>query len=189
MADTSSSDPLFQRAISIFESLNAESDRGCVLVIGSMVERALEKQISKRLCKSASSEDDLMGKSSSKPISGFSAKINLGYRIGLFPLRERKIFHQLRELRNTCAHDIDRQEFDANHFKDRVKNMIEESDQLWETMKNKIGDKLFSSDPPTNVMAFIEKVGWRTAFALFFALIVAHKETTLDRVLPITPLY
>jgi DNA-binding MltR family transcriptional regulator len=108
----------------VFQSLKAESDRGCVLVVASMIEQILENYICRCLVPKVSSEDELLSRSGNKPISSFSAKINLAYRLGLIPREEHRIYHQLRELRNACAHNIDRQDFVANHFKDRTRNII-----------------------------------------------------------------
>lgn len=118
---------LLKRFSEISKSLEAESDRGCVLVVSSLVENALEEQIIARLIPKIGKDDELMSHSNYGPISTFSAKINLAYRLGIIPTHERKIYHQLRELRNTCAHQIDQQDFGKLHFKDRIKNIIEES--------------------------------------------------------------
>ncbi|MFA6500208.1 MAG: hypothetical protein WC256_07715 [Desulfurivibrionaceae bacterium] len=178
-----------KRFSEIYQSLKPESDRGCVLVVGSMVERFLEDHISRRLLPKLSPDDELMGRSGNKPIAVFSAKINLAYRLGLITAAERTIYHQLRELRNACAHHIDRQEFAANHFKDRTRNIIEQSANVWEALREEIAPALFPNDPPTTIEEFIDKVGWRVAFETFFALVVAHKEASVGRVARLSALH
>jgi len=173
----------------IIDSLRSESDRGCILVVSSMLEKILEEQITKRLIPKYGKEDELMGKSNSRPISGFSAKINLAYRIGLIPDIECKMLHQLRELRNDCAHKIEQQDFEANHFKDRTKNIIEHSKVVWDAILTHIAPKLFPDEQQCSVVSFVDKVGWRRSFEVFFALVVAHKQATIERVSPIIPLY
>jgi hypothetical protein len=159
-----------ERFLEIFHSLKAESDRGCVLVVGSMVERVLEDYISTCLVPKVGTEDELMGRSGNKPISGFSAKINLAYRIGLIPEQERAIYHQLRELRNACAHNIDRQDFVANHFKDRTRNIIAHSKPAWQALRATVAPGLLPIETPATVEEFVERIGWRIAFATFFRL-------------------
>ncbi|HEX8609404.1 MAG TPA: hypothetical protein VF679_12255, partial [Pedobacter sp.] len=44
----------------ILESLKAESDRGCVLVVGSLVENVLEAHISACLLPKIGKDDELM---------------------------------------------------------------------------------------------------------------------------------
>ena len=177
-----------QRFVVIFDSLKPESDRGCVLVVSAMVENAIANHISQRLVPPATSDDELIGRSMNCPISSFSAKINLAYRIGIITLEERGIYHQLRELRNRCAHDIEKQDFAANHFKTRTRNIIEKSPALWETIKSKVAPRLYPGAELSSVEAFVDKIGWRVAFAMFFALIVGHKEAFADRVVRLSPL-
>lgn len=178
-----------RRFSELSKSLEAESDRGCVLVVSSLVENALEEHISARLIPKVGKDDELMSRSNNNPISTFSAKINLAYRLGIIPAHERKTYHQLRELRNACAHQIDQQDFNKIHFKDRVKNMIEESKLIWEAMRLKIAPVLFPNNEPKSVGEFVEAIGWRASFEVFFSMIIAHKETSIARVTRIRPLY
>jgi hypothetical protein len=180
---------LWKRSSEIFKSLEVESDRGCILVVGSLVENALEKHISARLIPKADKDDELMSRSTISPISTFSAKINLAYRLGIIPPHERKIYHQLRELRNTCAHQIDQQDFEKLHFKDRVKNIIRESEFLWEVMRTKLAPSLFPDNEPESIGEFVEKIGWRTSFEAFFSMVIAHKEISIERITRVQTLY
>ena len=176
----------------VFESLRKESDRGCVLVVGALLENALEVQINARLLPKAVKEkdsDELMSRSANSPISSFSAKINLAYRLGIFPLHERKIYHHLRELRNVCAHHIDTQNFDNNHFKDRIKNMINESEEFWNIISKAMMPRLFPDLQNANVESFVNAVGWRVAFEFFFSMVIAHKKISINRVARLTPLW
>ncbi len=175
--------------VETLNSLKAESDRGCVLVVASLVENVLEEQISVRLMPKASKDDELLSRSSNGPFSSFSAKINLAYRLGLIPLSERKIYHQLRELRNACAHHIEQQDFDRNHFKDRTRNIIEESKFLWDIFRKTIAPQAFPNKEIESVEDFVNAIGWRTAFELFFSLIVAFKKPAITRVVTVSPLY
>ncbi len=166
--------------LKIAESLKVESDRGCVLVVATLVENALEEHITARLIqKIDNNHDELM--STSKPISAFGSKIDFAYRLGIIPVHERKIYHQLRELRNKCAHSIDEQDFAKNHFKDRMKNIIKEHPEIWSVMSSKLE---FSS-----VEEFVNEKGWRAAFVMFFAPLIAHKKVSISRVVRIHPLY
>lgn len=186
--DKEESTSMMSRYLEIFNSLQQESDRGCVLVVGSMIELAIEEQISRRIVHPANKSGEIMGRGN-KPISTFSAKIDFGYALGLFPEEEWCVYHQLRELRNACAHDIRLQHFDANHFSDRMRNIISASKTVWPILANKIGDKLFNSSTPLSVEDFVKKLGWRNSFEMFFSLIISHKEVSIDRVAQIKPLY
>ncbi|MEO7622369.1 MAG: hypothetical protein ABIS30_04825 [Gallionella sp.] len=181
---------MIERMPVILVSLRTESDRGCVLVVSTMVEHLLEQHILRRLLpKASSSGDELMSMSAESPISSFSAKINLAFRPGLIAPSERTIFHQLRELRNACAHKIEQQHFAANHFKDRIKNIINLSQPLWESLRNAVARQPGVSSPPSTVEEFVETLGWRYSFEAFFAMVIAHKEACLERVPTVPALY
>jgi hypothetical protein len=171
-----------QRFQDLLRSLEAESDRGCVLVVCILVEESLQEHISAYLIPAIGKEDDLMGRSANQPISGFSSKINLAYRLGLIRRSERAMYHQLRELRNACAHHIDHQDFGANHFIDRTRNIIQQSTTIWEALLEVVTPKLPADSQPKSVEQFVEKLGWRNAFAMFFSLVVAYMEAATKHI-------
>ena len=169
--------------------LRQESDRGCILVASAMVETELEAHILRRLWPCDRKSDELLSRSMSAPISSFSSKINLAYRIGLIPESERNICHQLRELRNASAHDITRQEFTENHFKDRTTNIIKESTMFWESLRAATAKQVADGKQPGTVRELVELMTWRYAFEFFFALHVAYKKVQLPRVPQLTAVY
>lgn len=175
--------------VETYESLKAESDRGCVLVVASLIEKILEEQVTARLMPKPGKDDELLSYSKNGPLSNFSAKINIAFRLGLIPVSERNIYHQLRELRNACAHHIDQQDFDKNHFKDRTRNIIAESAEIWEVFRRTIAPEAFPGKEFKSVDDFVNAISWRKAFQLFFSLIVAFKRPAITRVTPLTPLY
>jgi hypothetical protein len=172
----------------LFDTLKLESDRGCVLVVSALVEETIENHILLYLLPKLDKNDDLMGRSGGQSITGFSAKINLAYRLGLIRADERAMYHQLRELRNVCAHHIDRQDFTANHFKDRTRNIIKQSSEIWESMLETVAPTLPLALTPTTVEEFVELLGWRSSFAMFFALVVAYKEASAIHITRLQPL-
>jgi len=105
----------------------------------------------------------------------------LVYRLGLVTSSERTIFHQLRRIRNRCAHEIETQDFDKTHFKDRMRNIINASPDIWHVMKEKLippGTKTQFED----VEHYLNTVGWRTAFEVYFGLIICHTQTSGPRI-------
>lgn len=176
------------RFTEILDSLKNESDRGCVLVVGSMVELVIEEHISRRILPPVKKTGELVGRGS-RPIATFSSKINLAYALGLFPEEEWHVYHQLRELRNTCAHEIKHQHFDADHFSARMSNIINASSSLWPILATTVGNNVFENDSPLTVELFVKKLGWRISFEMFFSLVIAHKETSVDRISRISTLY
>ena len=165
----------------LLESLKLESDRGVVLVITAMVEKELEEQIILRLIPMAAAQDELLSNSATSPISTFSSKIDLSYRIGLITDSERTVFHQLRKIRNRCAHDIDSQHFGKNHFKDHMRNIINTYPLIWDIMSKKVVPSQIEQEFK-DVEHYVTELGWRIAFEAFFGLIIAHKRVSKDRI-------
>lgn len=171
----------------LLESFRLESDRGVVLVITAMVEKELEEQIILRLLPKAAAQDELLSNSVTAPISTFSTKIDLSYRIGLITNSERTVFHHLRKIRNRCAHDIDSQNFDKNHFRDHMRNIINASPLIWDIMSKKVVPPKIEKEFK-DVENYITELGWRSAFEVFFGLIIAHKRVSKHRILSINAL-
>ena len=164
------------------ESLRLESDRGVVLVVATMVENALESHIERRLRPKVEPSDELMARSAMSPIGTFSAKINLAHRIGLISQKERLIFHQLRAIRNKCAHEVDSQTFGKDHFRSRILNLVAEAPTLWDNLSKNVRPPPFDEEEFASVEEFLDRVGWRRLFELFFSLIIAHKRVSIERV-------
>lgn len=168
----------------LVDSFKVESDRGVVLVVSTMMEVELDKHIEKRLIPPPKAEADIVSRS----IKNFAAKIDFAYRIGIITGREHSVYHQLRKLRNICAHEIDEQNFDKPLFQQRMKNIVDSSDFLWSTLAalaldESSGKKINSSGE------LVSKLGWRLSFELFFALVIVHKRVSIARVVPIMPLH
>lgn len=176
------SSQLATKASETIVALTKEGDRGCVLVAAALLEEAIESCIRARLIAAIEKEDELISRSASAPISSFSAKINLSYRLGLISENERAVYHQLRNLRNACAHSPLGQDFSQLSFKNRIKDMIVKSETMWEAMRENFGPIADADFPPDTVHEFVEKVGWRESFTLFFSLLIAQIELTNSQV-------
>ena len=159
--------------------LRGESDRGCVILAASLLEDELESHLLRRLVPKSKATDELFAREARAPISAFSDKINLAFRVGLITKSERTIYHQLRELRNACAHNITTQAFSENHFRDRMANMIDESKELWAALHASIAGKIGPARAPSSVRDLVNLITWRIAFEFFFALVIAEKRVQL----------
>ncbi|PIB38436.1 hypothetical protein [Maribacter sp. 4G9] len=171
----------------LLEKFKLESDRGVVLVVTAMVENELKAQLTKRLLAKAEAQDELLSNSATSPISTFSSKINLAFRIGLITNPERTVFHQLRKIRNRCAHEIDSQHFGQNHFKDHMRNIINAHPDIWDIMSKRLVPSQIAKEYE-DVEHYLNELGWRVAFEAFFGLIIAHKRISKHRILPIIAL-
>jgi hypothetical protein len=91
--------------------LEKQTDRGVGIVAASVAESALTELIKRRLVMMSSTRADLLfGRM--RPLSSFSAKIELGVALGLFDDRTRSVFNMLRDVRNAFAHEMAATSFD-----------------------------------------------------------------------------
>ena len=164
----------------ILEDLSQKNDEKCVLVVGRLIDDFLKEGIEARLQPEISKQDSV----SRNLKSNFAFKIDMAYRIGLIPLKEANVYHQLREIRNRCAHEVEDQNFEKEHFKARMINIIKDSKEIWDSMAQQLADINTNS-----AEAFVERLGWRVAFDLLFSLILAHKKVSKDRVYQVSRLY
>ena len=90
----------------ILRELQSESDRAAGIVATSLVENAMENAIRARLLPvSKAHNGKLFGDRG--PLGTFSAKIDLGFSLGLFGKAALSDLHNIRRIRNRFAHDFD----------------------------------------------------------------------------------
>jgi DNA-binding MltR family transcriptional regulator len=91
----------------LVESLRGESDRTLVVVWGSLIEDVLTEEIRRKLRPMDEKEEkDLKLYSFDGPIGSFSVKINVGYALQVIDEHTRAELHDLRHMRNACAHSF-----------------------------------------------------------------------------------
>jgi len=83
-------------------ALRQESDRGCALVVAAFLDAELEDLLRTKLVSNVEVADNLLGQS--RPISTFSARIDLAFLVGLIPANAHREFHLIRKIRNDFAH-------------------------------------------------------------------------------------
>ena len=79
----------------------AEGDRACGILMGSLVENALETAIT-QIMRRGVSRSDIFGFNG--PAGSFSAKITLAYGLGIYRSKTKHDLNLIRELRNKFAH-------------------------------------------------------------------------------------
>src|ERR1041384_5909756 len=79
-----------------------ESDRAAVILGAAKIDALLCAMIESALRPVTSGEDDLL--EGDAPLSTFSARIRVAYRLGLIDADFAKLLHVLRKLRNSFAH-------------------------------------------------------------------------------------
>lgn len=122
------------------KELAGESDRAAVLVSVAMLDEALRDLLIRKLAPNPSSIDTLFD-GPSAPISSFSAKIDLAYRVGVVSARLCRDLHLFRKIRNDFAHRpaacrLDDQEVSARIEElTRSHGIFERSPKFFESIK------------------------------------------------------
>lgn len=105
----------------IADGLTEESDRGCVLVTISIIEKQLEEILRKRILGTKKQLKELF--TGFGPMSSFSAKIKLAYSFGIITSEAYSELDRLKRIRNLFAHD-------PNLITFETKNIISMCDSL-----------------------------------------------------------
>jgi hypothetical protein len=151
----------------ILEEIEKQTDRAAALIATSYLEDRLVEAIKARTVRDQNVEKDMFRNSG--PLGSFSAKIDLGFMLGLYDGVVRKMLHTVRDIRNEFAHVAQPRDFNSQRIADLCKNI---SISLDLRMKNKTTGQTveFKLDPDGSP---------RTAFmnAIKYLLLVAEMET------------
>ncbi len=113
-------------AMEFYNDLTEENDRAAVIVgiayIDDQLKRLLEQSFLPKANKKKEKDELLEGDS---PLSTFSSRINLRYRLILIDKDLRKILRTLKDIRNGFAHKIRNCDLNVPPYSDQVKNITE----------------------------------------------------------------
>lgn len=109
-----------------WDEFDKESDRACVILSAAMLDTALETVLRAHLVVESSATDRLFD-GPNAPISDFSAKIDLAYRLGLISSMLCHDLHLIRRIRNDFAHNIAGCSFNDSSVRDRVAELVRSS--------------------------------------------------------------
>lgn len=79
-------------------------DRSIAIIVASVLDQGLETALLTRLRPLNPDEERAVFFADGAPLSTFSAKITMGYSLGLFGQKARDDLHMIRSIRNTFAH-------------------------------------------------------------------------------------
>lgn len=96
-----------------------ESDRASVILSASMLDQALETILRSALCPTNSANDDLLD-GANAPLSTFSSRIDMCYRLGIISARLCRDIHIVRKIRNEFAHNVTGFTFDTPGVRNRI---------------------------------------------------------------------
>jgi len=110
-------------ALGFINDLAAETDRAAVILTASKMEIMLGQILQKALLPCATSKDDLL-EGEGRPLSTFSARIDLTHRLGLIDGICARALHQIRRIRNEFAHELSEGSLNIGAHRDRVKSLV-----------------------------------------------------------------
>jgi DNA-binding MltR family transcriptional regulator len=97
----------------IVEELEQQTDRGAAIIGAALVESLLRQALESRMRVKSPLEKRTAKRlfGTMGPLSSFSAKIDLGVLLGLYPEEVRGDLHRIREVRNQFAHEEEPRDF------------------------------------------------------------------------------
>ena len=106
----------------LINQFSKESDRAAVILVASIINENLETLLKSYLVPIPSAHDTLFD-SATSPLSNFSSKIDMAYRIGLISGKFARDIHIVRKIRNAFAHDIYGCSFENGSVKSRIREL------------------------------------------------------------------
>lgn len=159
----------------LIKEFKQESDRAAVILVAALIDEKLTSLLKSKLVALPTANDDLF-EGGNAPISTFSSKIDLSFRLGLISSKFSRDIHLIRKIRNSFAHDIYGCDFENGSVKSRVM-------ELYKTCSVMPFYEQLIKEKNTNV----EK-GTRGVFLFIASTIILNLDNILDNIKPIEPI-
>lgn len=178
------------------DMLRRESERGSVIISAALIDEALEKMLKAKLVPASKPDDDELFNGHYAPLSGFSAKIDFAYRVGVIGFNIRKSLHLIRKLRNDFAHSPEQLNFQSQEVHSRIKDLFGLNEKLldaiWESIDSQKDQrimKIIGSYKSKSGVDCLSKIwGWRSTFELLCSIVSASLSLAHERIEPLLPL-
>jgi hypothetical protein len=112
----------FKEIKEFIKEFGSESDRAAVILGAAKLDTSLYLLLTRALLPTAGNEDELF--EGEAPLSSFSSKINLAYRLGLIDSQFAHALHLIRKIRNSFAHEVSGCSLSSGGQRDRVRELI-----------------------------------------------------------------
>lgn len=180
---------------SYHREITNETDRGSIIVTAVILENNLQKLLEKKLLPPAKKSDKLFD-SPYAPLSNFSAKIDITYRLGLIPDQTRESLHLIRKIRNDFAHKRIEDGFKNSSVKSRISEIFKLNKtiliDIWDFLKDTLIEKLNLNkerfEDIKSVKPLVEVLNWRRTFNLLAAVTCVALIYTFEDIEPLSPL-
>jgi hypothetical protein len=104
------------------DEFKGESDRAAVILGAAKLDALLAQVLDRHFLPSLASNDELLDGDS--PLSTFSSRINISYRLGLITSDFAKALHLVRRIRNAFAHEISGVSLSSGSHSDRLRSLL-----------------------------------------------------------------
>lgn len=159
----------------VINEFKRETDRAAVILVAAIIDETLNAILKSKLIPLPSASDDLFD-GPNAPISTFSSKIDLAYRLGLISNKLCRDIHLIRKIRNSFAHDIYGCNFQNGGIKARVMELCKSC-----TIMPLYEEMLFQNHEK------VEK-DTRGIFLFISSMIIYHLNILVDAVTCIDPI-
>lgn len=152
-----------------FDIISNESDRGAVLIAASIFDEGLKKIISAHLIDSDENSDPIFS-GLSAPLSTFSAKIEISYRLGFIKKEAKEMLTLFRKIRNQFAHTFEVCSLNDASIKDRLNAIYQKQPDIYDSFKSVMLESIskIRSDIDADIF-FEESISTRDMFNFIFA--------------------
>ena len=148
--------------------ISSESDRGAVILAGSILDVALENLIVSFLLPPMKKDDKLVS-GAYAPLGSFSAKIEMCYRLGLVKAEIVEQLQLFKSIRNDFAHRITDAQLDSQNNKNKMQSILNKDPDLEEAFRVSLSNVFQKNGISRDSKNLISLVGVRCAFYLLFA--------------------
>lgn len=114
----------------LLDQFSQESDRAAVILVASILDESLATLLKSYLVPIPTAQDSLFD-SATSPLSNFSSKIDMAFRIGLISSKLARDIHIVRKIRNSFAHDIYGCNFGNGSVISRIKELENSMSKSW----------------------------------------------------------
>jgi DNA-binding MltR family transcriptional regulator len=118
----------FELMNEITNEIKESNDRACIILASSFIEELLRNILDEYLLKDNKSDKEIFDRFG--PLSSFSAKIKMSYRLGLISKKEYTQIELFRKIRNKFAHELKCKSFNDADLRDLVNNLIIEKELI-----------------------------------------------------------
>lgn len=135
----------FERLVQ--EVIFSNNERAGIICGAAMLDQQLELILRRYLLPAASKSEDEKVFGANAPLSSFSGRITMAFRLGLIPQVVANMLNRIRKIRNDFAHDVTVQSLNES---DVYKSHIAELSQVHHGAENAMLVKLQLDDNPAN---------------------------------------